>query len=75
MTAQGTKFLETWVSEKVPLLHFTDDVMVRSLTAKLKADATSAGLTMQDLELSEAIAEQFIREAILFRAQPGTPGD
>jgi hypothetical protein len=75
MTAQGMKFLEKWVSEKVPLLPFTDDVMVRALTAKLKADATSAGWTMQDLELDEAIVEQFIKEAILFRAEPGTSGD
>jgi hypothetical protein len=75
MTARGVKFLEIWVSEKVPLLPFTDDVMVRALTVKLKADATSAGWTMQDLELDEAIAEQFIREAILFRAEPDTPGD
>jgi hypothetical protein len=75
MTAQGMRFLETWVSEKVPLLAFTDEVMVRALTAKLKADATSAGLTMQDLELDEAIAEEFIKEAILFRAEPGTQGD
>ena len=75
MTAQGMKFLETWVSEKVPLLPFTDDAMVRALTLKLKGDATSAGLTMQDLELDEAIVEQFIKEAILFRAEPGTPGD
>ena len=75
MTAQGVKFLETWVSEKVPLLPFTDDGMVRALTLKLKGDATSAGLTMQDLELDEAIVEQFIKEAILFRAEPGTSGD
>ena len=70
MTARGVKFLETWVSEKVPLLPFTDDGMVRALTIKLKDDAISAGLTMQDLELDEAIVEQFIKEAILHRAEP-----
>ena len=75
MTARGVDFLKTWVSEKVPLLPFTDDGMVRALTLKLKGDATSAGLTMQDLELDEAIVEQFIKEAILFRAEPGTSGD
>jgi hypothetical protein len=75
MTAQGMKFLQTWVSENVQLLHFADDVMVRSLTAKLKADATSAGLTLQDLELDEAIVEVFIKEAILFQPEPGTPAD
>jgi hypothetical protein len=75
MTAQGMKFLETWVTEKVPLLPRADEVMVGALTAKLKADATSAGLTMQDLELDKAVVEVFIKEAILFQAEPGTAGD
>ena len=43
MTAQGVKFLETWVSEKVPLLPFTDDGMVRALTLKLKAMPSPPG--------------------------------
>ena len=75
MTAQGRKLLQTWVSENVPMLLVADDVMVRSLTAKLKADATAAGLTIQDLELDKVIVESFIKEAILFQPEPGTPGD
>ena len=75
MTAHGRKILETWVSENVPLLHVPDDVMVRSLTAKLKADASAAGLTMQDLELDKVIIESFIKEAILFQPGAGKAGD
>jgi hypothetical protein len=75
MTALGRKILETWVSVNVPLAHVADDVLIRSLTAKLKADASAAGLTMQDLELDKVIVESFIKEAILFQPEPGTPGD
>jgi hypothetical protein len=71
MTARGVGFLQTWVSKNVPLLPFTDEVLVRALTMKLKADVSAAGMTMKDLELDEAIAELFIKEAILFRAEPG----
>jgi hypothetical protein len=48
MTAQGMKFLETWVSEKVPPLNIKSDVVIRALAQKLRDDAGAAGFTIVD---------------------------
>ena len=42
MTARGGEFLNEWVSENVPPLPVTGDVLIRALAQKLRDDASAA---------------------------------
>lgn len=75
MTARGVEYLNEWVSENVPPLPVTGDVLIRALAQKLRDDAGAAGFTVADLEIEGAQVEQFMRETLVHVAEPGTPGD
>ena len=75
MTARGVEYLNEWVSENVPPLTITGDVLIRALAQKLRDDASAAGLTIADLEIENSQVEQFMRETLVHVAEPGTPGD
>ena len=75
MTARGVEFLNEWVSENVPPLTLTGDVLIRALAQKLKDDAIAAGFKIPDLEIEGPQVEQFIRETLVHVAEPGTPGN
>ena len=75
MTARGVEYLNEWVSENVPPLPVTGDVLIRALAQKLRDDASAAGLTIADLEIENSQVEQFMRETLVHVAEPGTPGD
>jgi energy-converting hydrogenase Eha subunit B len=71
MTARGVDFLEVWIGENAS----ADPSDAGVLGAKLIAEAAVAGFTLADMELSEETVEDYIREAIVHLAEPGTPGD
>ena len=75
MTARGVEYLNEWVSENVPPLPVTGDVLIRALAQKLRDDAGAAGFTVADLEIEGAQVEQFMRETLVHVAEPGTSGD
>ena len=75
MTSRGVEYLNEWVSENVPPLAVTGDVLIRALAQKLRDDAGAAGFTIADLEIENSQVEQFIRETLVHVAEPGTPGD
>ena len=75
MSARGVEFLNEWVSENVPPLPVTGDVLIRALAQKLRDEANAAGFTIADLEIDGSQVEQFIRENIVHVAEPGAPGD
>ena len=75
MTARGVEYLNEWVSENVPPLSVTGDVLIRALAQKLRDDSSAAGFTVADMELQESQVEQFMRETLVHVAEPGTPGD
>jgi hypothetical protein len=71
MTARGVDFLEAWMGE-----HVTGEPGDAGLlAAKLVADAAVAGFTLADMELDEATAEDYIRNAMVHLAEPETRGD
>ena len=72
MTARGVDFLEIWVGENLILANPPTPV---ELAAKLLAEAAVAGFTLADMELSEDTVEDYIRDAMVHLAEPGTPGD
>ena len=75
MTARGVEYLNEWVSENVPPLPITGDVLIRALAQKLRDDSSAAGFTVADLEIEGSQVEHFIRETLTHVAEPGTPGD
>lgn len=65
MTARGVEFLNEWVSENVPPLPITGDVLIRALAQKLRDDSSVAGFTIADMEIEGSQVEQFIRETLI----------
>ena len=57
MTARGVEYLNEWVSENVPPLPITGDVLIRALAQKLRDDSSAAGLTVADLEIEGSQVE------------------
>jgi hypothetical protein len=74
MSGSGVDFLENWISDNIPRQK-GDQAMAGKLAAKLIADGVAAGFTLADMELEEADAEKYIREAIVHLDTPGTPSD
>jgi hypothetical protein len=74
MTTRGVDFLERWIGANVRVgLSGPADADI--LAPKLLADADVAGFTLADLELEDAMVEDYIRGAITHLAEPETPGD
>ena len=70
MTKQGLDFLNKWVSENVPPLPITGDVLIRALAQKLRDESNDAGFTIAEMEIEGSQVEQFIRETITHVADP-----
>jgi len=75
MTASGVEYLNEWVSENMPPLPITGDVLIRALAQKLRDDAAAAGFSIADLEIENSQVEQFMRETIMHLTEQGTPED
>jgi hypothetical protein len=74
MTARGVDFLERWIGANVRVgLSGPGDADI--LAPKLLADAAAAGFTLADLELEDAMVEDYIHDAIAHLEAPETPGD
>ena len=71
MTARGVIFLNEWVSENLPPMLVTGDVLIRALAQKLRDDAAAGGLTVADMEIENSQVEQFIRKTLVHVAEPG----
>jgi hypothetical protein len=74
MTGRGVDFLEKWIGANLKgSLSGPADADI--LAPKLLADAAAAGFTLADLELEDAMVQDYIREAIKRFAEPETRGD
>ena len=78
MSEQGTAFVDKWITEHVTEgIKATVDGDAASLSVELAerliADATKAGLALDDLEPEFGAPEVLIREAL--EADEGSPGD
>jgi hypothetical protein len=74
MTARGKDFLELWVQRNVLPTTAEEDQASR-LAEKLAVDVAAEGLKLEDLEIENSDAEEYIRFVIVHVGLPGTPGD
>ena len=74
MTARGKDFLELWIERNVLPTSAEEDQAPR-LAAKLAEDVAAEGLKLEDLEIDNDDAEEYIRFVIVHVGEPGTPGD
>ena len=73
-TARGIDFYEDWVASNI-FGRPSQRENVDKLGAKLIADANTAGLTLQDMDIDETRLRQELLEVIVHLIEPGTPGD
>ena len=73
MTSRGIDFLELWLERNILPRTIGGDQATR-LAEKLESDASTEGLTLQELEI-EGSAEAFIRDIIVHVGEPGVASD
>lgn len=74
MSARGTAFLQLWLERNVLTLALDRDQAPR-LASKLVSDAADEGLEPEDLEITPAGVEDYIRDIIVHVGEPGMAGD
>ena len=76
MTAKGVDFLENWIQKNVTAGGPPDDPLSASVIAmRCIVDAAAEGITLEELKPDLGSLESHIVEAMVHRAEPGTPGD
>lgn len=76
MTARGIEFLENWIEKNVTAGGPPDDPLTASVIAmRCIVDAAAEGITLEELKPDSGSVESHIAEAMVHRAEPGTPGD
>ena len=76
MTARGIEFLENWIERNVTAGGPPDDPLSASVIAmRCIVEAAAEGITLEELKPDSGSVESHIAEAMVHRAEPGTPGD
>jgi hypothetical protein len=76
MSERGIDFLENWIEKNVTSGVLSDDPLRASdFAMRCIAEAAAEGLTLEEIQPDTGSLESHIFDAMVHRAEPGTPGD